>query len=89
MPGKDLESCAELEDPKADNPKAVGAWRFWRANVLYWIGTLIFVPLTGAAALGVCVCDPTCLLWRGLGAAGLQGADAPAPSAGPRAPSKR
>lgn len=47
VPGKDLESCAELEDPKAANPKAVSAWIYWRSNVLYWIGTLIFVPLTG------------------------------------------
>ncbi len=47
MPGKDLESAAELEDPKAHNPKHVSAWIYWRANVLYWIGTLIFVPLTG------------------------------------------
>lgn len=51
VPGKDLESCAELEDPKAANPKAVSAWIYWRSNVLYWIGTLIFVPLTGKRAL--------------------------------------
>lgn len=47
VPGKDLESAAELEDPKAANPKAVSAWIYWRSNVLYWMGTLFFVPLTG------------------------------------------
>lgn len=47
VPGKDLESAAELEDPKAANPKAVSAWIYWRSNVLYWMGTIFFVPLTG------------------------------------------
>lgn len=66
VPGKDLESAAELEDPKAANPKAVSAWIYWRSNVLYWMGTLFFVPLTASMhELPMIICLLTGLYYGG------------------------
>lgn len=45
-PGRDLEGGPPPPEPAGPHPKSVSGWVYWRANVLYWLATLIFVPLT-------------------------------------------
>lgn len=50
FPGHDLEGGKPYVEPEGPNPKAVSAYIYWRYNVLYWLATCFFVPLTGERA---------------------------------------
>lgn len=46
FPGHDLEGGKPYVEPEGPNPKAVSAYVYWRYNILYWLATCAFVPLT-------------------------------------------